>query len=363
MTAGMSRRRAMAAGLTGAAALGLAAPAIAQGKRTLRLVTAWPKNFPGPGVGVERFAQRVAAATDGQIEIKVYAAGELVGAFEAFDAVASGAADMYHAAEYYWQGKSPAFNFFTSVPFGLTAQEFNAWIHHGGGQALWDEVSAQFNIKAMPCANTGVQLGGWFTREINSLEDLKGLKMRMPGLGGEVFRRLGVNIVALPGPDIFPALQNGTIDATEWIGPYNDLAFGFHRVAKFYYVPGIHEPGSCLSLGINLGVWATLTPAQQAIVTHAALAEDGFTMAEITMQSGPALQTLLSAHGVELRRFSDPILAELARVGEEVVAESATADPLTARVHASYVAARAALRGWTEVGEEAFLAARRLVPR
>lgn len=357
----MKRRnflRAAAAACAGTAAI--ATPAIATGQRTLRLVTAWPKNFPGPGVGAERFAKRVTEATDGQLDIKVYAAGELVGAFECLDAVGTGAADMYHAAEYYWQGKSQAFNFFTTVPFGLTAAEFNAWIYHGGGQALWDELSAKFNVKAMPCANTGVQLGGWFTREINTLEDLKGLKMRMPGLGGETFRRLGVNIVALPGGDIFPALQNGTIDATEWIGPWNDLAFGFYRVAKNYYIPGIHEPGASLALGVNLQVWNELTQAQRAIIQSAAMAEDSFTFADITMHSGPALQTLTGEHGVQVRRFSEEILKALGAVAGEVLKEAAASDELTARVYQSYIAARRALRPWTEAADEAYLAARRL---
>ncbi|MBI1239310.1 MAG: ABC transporter substrate-binding protein [Alphaproteobacteria bacterium] len=358
----MDRRRFLGTA-TGAAVAGtaaLAAPAIAQNKRELRLVTTWPKNFPGLGVAPERLAKRVAEATDGALTIKVYAAGELVGAFEAFDAVASGAADMYHGAEYYWQGKSQAFSFFTAVPFGLTAYEHNGWIYHGGGQELWDELSAKFGVKAIPCANTGVQLGGWFRREINTLEDLKGLKMRMPGLGGEVFRRLGVNIQALPGADIFPALQNGTIDATEWVGPWNDLAFGFYKVAKFYYIPGIHEPGASLALGTNLNVWNDLTPGQRAIITAACQAEDAYTYAEFTARSGPALKTLTEEHGVQVKRFSDEILQALGKTSGDVLREAAVSDEITQRVFDSFLAFRKSVRPWTAAGEEAYLAARNL---
>jgi len=231
----MTNRRAFIAGAAaGAAVSGLAAPAIAQNKRILKLVTTWPKNLPGLGMAAEHLAKRVTEATDGQLEIRVYAAGELVGAFDVFDAVSSGNADMYHGADYYFQGKSPAYNFFSAVPFGLTANEQNAWIYYGGGQELWDELSATFNIKPFMCANTGVQMGGWFNKEVNTIEDFKGLKIRMPGLGGEVLRRLGASVVSIPGGEIYTSLQQGVIDATEWVGPWNDMVFGFHKIAKYY---------------------------------------------------------------------------------------------------------------------------------
>jgi len=218
----------------------VSSPAVLRKKRTLKLLTSWPKNFPGLGTAPEHIAKNIAEATDGALNIKVYAAGELVGAFDVFDAVSTGAADMYHSAEYYWQGKSQAFNFFTTVPFGLTADEQMAWIYYGGGQELWDELSARFNLKPWMAGNSGVQMGGWFRKEINKLEDFKGLKMRMPGLGGEVIRRLGAAAVALSGGDIFTSLQSGNIDATEWVGPWNDLAMGFYQVTKYYYWPGFH---------------------------------------------------------------------------------------------------------------------------
>ena len=230
------------------------------------MVTTWPKNFPGLGTGAQRLADRITNGTEGRIEVKLFSAGELVPPFESFDAVSQGTADMYHAAEYYWQGKSKAFNFFATVPFGLTASEVDAWIYHSGGQALWDELSADFNLKPLMAGNTGVQWGGWFNKEINSIEDFKGLKMRMPGLGGEVLRRLGAAAVALPGGEIFPALQAGTIDATEWVGPWNDLAFGFYKITKYYYWPGFHEPGTILSLGINKDVWESLSASDQSLI-------------------------------------------------------------------------------------------------
>lgn len=207
------------AGLAGATAgaATLAAPALASGKRELKMVTTWPKNLPGLGVGAQRIADRITALTDGQLTVKLFASGELVPGFESFDAVSNGTADMYHAAEYYWLGKHKAFGFFTAVPNGMTVPELETWMHFGGGQQLWDELSAQFNLKSFLAGNTGTQAGGWFNKEINSLEDLKGLKMRMPGLGGEVMRRLGASAVALPGTEIFPALQSGAIDATEWL--------------------------------------------------------------------------------------------------------------------------------------------------
>jgi hypothetical protein len=191
----------------------------------------------------------------GQLEVRVFAAGELVPAFGSFDAVSSGNAEMCHSVSYYWQGKSPAFNFFTAVPFGLRATEHAAWITYGGGQELWDEVAAPFDIKRFLRASTGVQMGGWFNQEINSLDDYKGLKFRMPGLGGEVLRRLGAAVINLPVGEIFPALQAGTIDGTEWVGPWHDMAAGFYKVAKFYYWPGWHEPGTTGEVMVNLKAW------------------------------------------------------------------------------------------------------------
>ncbi|MDD7911816.1 MULTISPECIES: TRAP transporter substrate-binding protein [Pseudovibrio] len=350
----------LAAGATAGAAT-LAAPALAQDKRELTMVTTWPKNFPGLGTGAQRVADRITAASDGRLTVKLFAAGELVPAFESFDAVSSGTADMYHGADYYWQGKHKAFNFFTAVPMGLTANELDAWINIGDGQALWDELAGRFNVKPFMAGNTGLQMGGWFNKEINTLEDLKGLKMRMPGLGGEVLRRLGATAVALPGGEIFPALQSGAIDATEWVGPWNDLAFGFYKIAKFYYYPGFHEPGSGLSCGINGDVWNSFSEADQALVRDACLAENNYMFSEFNYNNGAALDTLINKHNVQLKQFTPEVFDAIAGVCEEVVAEVAKEDELSQRIYDSYIKARKDIGGWVKISEGSYLDARERV--
>ena len=329
-----------AAGLAGAAASTIAAPAIAQGKRELKMVPTWPKALPALGLGAQRLANRITQFSDGQLSVKVFGGGELVPPFGVFDAVSSGAADMYHSAAYYYQGKHKALNFFTAVPFGFTAAEATAWVHFGGGQELWDEVGAQFNIKSFMAGNTGVQMGGWFAKEINSLDDLKGLKFRMPGIGGEVLRRLGVAVELLPPQEILPALQSGRIDGTEWVGPYSDLSFGFYKVVKYYYYPGFHEPGAILDFSINKGVWDSLTDAQRDMITAAVTAENDLVYAEFNARNSDALNTLINDHGVLLRQFSDTILNEVGRLSGEVMAEMADTDPLTRKVYDSFTAFR-----------------------
>ncbi len=342
---------------------GIAAPAIIGAKRELKLVTTWPKNFPGLGTAPEYIARRITEATDGALTVKVFAAGELVPAFESFDAVSTGAADMYHGAEYYWQGKSPGFNFFTAVPFGMNAQEHHAWVHAGGGQQLWDELSGRFNIKPLPGGNTGVQMGGWFKREITSLDDFRGLKIRMPGLGGEVMRRLGAAAVALPGSEIFQSLQTGAIDATEWVGPWNDLAFGFFRAAPYYYVPGFHEPSALLCLGINLDVWNSFTRGQQSTIEAICTAQNEWSFAEYNMRNAAALRTLIDDHGVRLRTFPDEVFAEILRTSRVVMAEQgASGDDLVRRIYESYEAARKVTAEWSAISDEAYARVRRLVP-
>ncbi len=346
------------AGVVATAAATLSTPAIANSPRRLKMVTTWPKNFPGLGVSAERLAERINILTNQEIEVKVFGAGELVPALEVFDTVASGAADMYNGAEYYWQGKSVAYNFFTAVPFGMTANEINAWIYWGGGQALWDELASGFNIKPFMSANTGVQMGGWFRKEINSLEDFKGLKIRMPGLGGEVMRRLGAAAVTLPGNEIYQALQAGTIDATEWVGPWNDVAFGFYQVAPYYYWPGFHEPGSALATGFNLDVWNSLTPFQQNAIETACMAENNYSLAEFNYFNATSLKTLIGEHGVTLREFSPEIMNGLKSTSEIVLAEAVEADDMTRRVYESFKTSLEASRDWTRISEQAFTQSR-----
>jgi len=359
------------AGIVGAAAIVAACdngannkadggPTILSKKRSLKMVTSWPKNFPGTGTGAARLAKRIEDLSDGLITIKVYAAGELVGALESFDAVSEGKADMYHAAEYYWQGKSPAFNFFAAVPMGMTANEMTAWIRFGGGQELWDELSGGFNVKPLLGGNTGTQMGGWFQKDINSIEDFQGLRIRMPGLGGEVMRRVGATPVTKQVGEIFQALSQGNIDATEWIGPWNDLAFGFHTIVKKYYYPGIHEPGTALGFGTNLDLWQDLSPKERNIFENAAMAENDYMYSEFNANNAHALETLINEHGVELLRFSDDILEVLTKISAEVVADAGNADELTKRVYESFMTARKSSIRWGGISEQAFMNARSL---
>jgi len=339
-----------------------AAPAVNRGeRRRLRMVTTWPTGFPGLGTAAERTAQFIQEMSGGRIEVEVYGAGEIVGAFEVFDAVSNGVADMYHAAEYYWQGRSPAYNFFCAVPMGMTAHEIMGWVEYGGGQELWNELAAQFNLIAFQAGNTGHQMGGWFKREINTLDDFRSLRMRIPGLGGAVIRELGGAAVALSGGEIYQSLQSGAIDATEWVGPWNDLAFGFYREAPFYYGPGFHEPGSALAVGLNLGVWESLSAEDQAIIRAACRAANNQSLAEFTHQNALALRTLTQEHGVQLRSFSDEIWSRVGEIAEQVVADTATADTISRRVYESYAEARARMRGWAQISEAPYFQKRDLV--
>mgnify|MGYP001148886500 FL=1 len=338
----------------------ISTPNIAKGIKRFRMVTTWPKDFPGLGQMPNRFASALSEMTSGAMEVKVYAAGELVGAMESFDATASGAADMYHGAEYYWQGKSKGFSFFTSVPMGMTAAEIMGWIDHGGGQKLWDDLSADFNIKPFQAGNTGHQTGGWFKRKINSLEDFKGLKMRMPGLGGEVIRRLGGAAVQLSGGEIYQALQSGSIDATEWVGPWNDYAFGFYREAPYYYAPGFHEPGASLAVGINLDVWNTLSTSEQSIIKYACKSANDASLGEYTHENAKALSILKKDHNISPRYFSDEIMKEIGKISKDVVYELGNADKRTATIYQSYIKARNSYSKWTEMSDGLYINARKI---
>ncbi|MEN9018705.1 MAG: TRAP transporter substrate-binding protein [Hellea sp.] len=338
----------------------ISTPNIAKGIKRFRMVTTWPKDFPGLGQMPNRFASALSEMTSGAMEVKVYAAGELVGAMESFDATASGAADMYHGAEYYWQGKSKGFSFFTSVPMGMTAAEIMGWIDHGGGQKLWDDLSADFNIKPFQAGNTGHQTGGWFKKKINSLEDFKGLKMRMPGLGGEVIRRLGGAAVQLSGGEIYQALQSGSIDATEWVGPWNDYAFGFYREAPYYYAPGFHEPGASLAVGINLDVWNTLSTSEQSIIKYACKSANDASLGEYTHENAKALSILKKDHNISPRYFSDEIMKEIGKISKDVVYELGNADKRTATIYQSYIKARNSYSKWTEMSDGLYINARKI---
>jgi len=325
-----------------------------------KMVTTWPKNFPGLGTGANKIAELITEMSGGRIKVKVFGSGELVGAFEVFDAVSRGNAQLGHAGAYYWKGKIPSAAFFSAVPFGLTANEMNAWLYYGGGMELWEEAYKPFGLIPNPGGNSGTQMGGWFNKEINSVNDLKGLKMRIPGLGGEVLKRAGGIPVTLPGGELFPAMQSGALDATEWVGPYNDLAFGFHKVAKYYYTPGWHEPGTAMECMINEAAFNELPTDLQSIVRNAIKVANADMLSEYTARNQQALQTLITKHGVELRHFPDSVLKELKTIAAEVVEEDAAKDALSAKVWKSQKAFRDQVIKWTEVSEHAYIKARSL---
>lgn len=335
-----------------------AGPAVTGARVRLTMVTTWPKNMPGLGEAAERVASTARALSGGTLDIKVYAAGELVGAFEVFDAVATGAADMYHGAEYYWQGKHPAYPFFTAVPFGMTAMEQLAWIDYGGGAALWEELAAGFGIVPMGAANSCHQTGGWFKRELSGLADLRGLKMRIPGIGGEMIRRLGGAAVAIPGGEIFQSLQSGVIDAAEFLGPWNDLGLGFYREAPFYYGPGMHEPGAMLALGVNKKVFDALSADHQAILRAACRCVNDWSIGEFTWRNAEALEVLAREHAIRIRPFPDDIMKAAATVSREIWAEAGGGDALGRRIYESFTAALKTVRGWTEGVEGRYYALR-----
>jgi len=293
-------------------------------------VTSWPPRFPGLGMAVENLAERLDRASGGRLKIKVYGGGELVPAFEVFDAVSRGTVEMGHDASYYHKGKVDAAQFFTAIPFGLSYMELNAWIHYGGGLELWRELYEPFNLVPFLCGNTGVQMGGWFNREINSIEDLKGLKMRIPGLGGEVLRRAGGTPITLPGAEIFTSLQTGVIDATEWVGPYNDISFGLHKAAKYYYYPGWQEPGPGLECMINKDAWDSLPADLQALV-------------EITCQS---ITTDMAA---------EEVMQHLKLITADIVAELMAKDPASEKIGRAFYEYLEMVEANTNISERAYL--------
>lgn len=316
----------------------LPAPAIAQGVKELKLVTGWaPKKMTGLQHSAERLAQSITTLSEGRLVVKVYPAETLVHAFEVFDAVGAGVADMYHASDYYFGSKSPALYFFCAVPYGMTADEVTSWIHFGGGQALWDEVGAQFNIKPLMALNTGVQMGGWFTKEINHPEDFKGLRYRMPELGAEVLRRMRATVVTTPGSDIVGALKSGAIDASEWVGPWMDM-----------------------ELGLDKALWEELAPADRALIEAAAHAEVTRSLARFNAQNAKALKALRADERIQIRRFNDGLIKTFGRLSKEVLADTAARDSLTRKVYDSYMAFLAGVMDWGELSETGYRDTRRL---
>jgi len=352
----MERRKFLKGAALAGTGAALAAPTIvnAQGAKTITIVSTWPRDFPGLGLSAQRLAERINVVSGGALRTEYFAAGERVGAFDVFDEVASGNSQAYIGAEYYWGGKHPGYNYFTSVPFGMTFPEWNAWIKFKGGQALWDELAEGFGLKAITCGGTGAQAGGWFNKEINSPDDLQGLKMRIPGLGGTVMSKLGVSTVSLPGGQIYENLVSGAVEATEWVGPYNDYFMKFYEAAKFYYTGGMHEPGGGLGFGMNKSWWEGLSETEQAVITACANEENAAQPEEAAANNGEYLQRLINDHGVEARQFNDDVWDAFGDAAAEVFEETRDHSPLAAKINDHYQASLREIGAWRAAAEVDF---------
>ncbi|MDZ7924493.1 MAG: TRAP transporter substrate-binding protein [Marinagarivorans sp.] len=318
------------------------------------LVTTWPKNFPGIGAAPENFANLLRKISSGRLDITVYGANEIVPAMGVFGAVSSGSAQMGHGAAYYWRGKIPAAVFFSSVPFGMNVQELNGWLHYGGGMELWREIYAPHNLVPFAGGNTGVQMGGWFNKPINSLADIQGLKMRIPGLGGDVFTRAGGTAVNIPGGELYTALQSGVIDATEWVGPYNDLAFGFHQIAKYYYYPGWQEPGPALEFTVNKEAYDSLPDDLKIMIETAARAINQDMLDEYTARNKDSLVELIEKYHVDVRPFPNDVLQSFAKISEDIYQENAATDPQFKKIYDSYKIFLEKIRPYHDISEKAY---------
>ncbi|HSH47766.1 MAG TPA: TRAP transporter substrate-binding protein [Halomonas sp.] len=345
-------------GAAGVAAAPFVATASAQETITWNMVTSWPKNFPALGTGANEFARRIEAMSGGRMKIRVHGAGEMVPAMEVFDAVSAGTAEMGHSASYYWRGKVAAAQFFTAVPFGMTTTETNAWLYNGGGGELWDELYAKHNLKPFAVGNTGTQMAGWFKKEIHSLDDMQGLKLRLPGLAGEAMAGIGVTTMTTPGSEIFTSMQTGVLDAADWVGPYNDLAFGLHQVAEYYYTSAWNEPSAVLEGTVNLEAWEALPDDLKAVVSEAARASNLAMISEFAFRNAEALKTLVDEHGVKLRTLPDDVLAALEESSKKAIQRQVESDEDSRRIYASYAAFQKTLRDFTDVGEYAYLKTR-----
>ncbi|TRD18902.1 TRAP transporter substrate-binding protein [Palleronia caenipelagi] len=355
----MDRRsflRTSALGGSAAAASTLAAPAYAQGKRTLTMVTTWGRGLAGVHDSAQYVADQITAMSDGMLTVDLKAAGELVGAFEVFDAVTSGQADMYHGADYYFVGQHPGYAFFTAVPFGMTAQELVNWYYFDGGMDLHDQLGEIFGLKSFLGGNTGAQAGGWFRNEINGPDDFNGLRFRMPGLGGEALGKLGASVQNIPGAEVYQALSSGAIDGTEWIGPWADEKAGFQEITKTYYTAGFHEPGAGLSVATNREVFDSLTPAQQAIIKSACLEGHQWNLAQFLSNNGAALQRL-QAGGVQIKEFPDSVWEAFGQASAETL-DGYMDDPLYADIRNSAMESMKKSSGWIQRSEGTYRAQR-----
>jgi len=319
-----------------------------------KMATTWPPHFPMLGEGADMIGKLVEEMSDGRFKITVYGGGELVPPLGVFDAVSQGTVQMGHGAAYYWAGKVPSAQFFAAVPFGFNAQSQNSWINSGGGMALWEEIYKPFNLKPYTAGNTGVQMGGWFNKEINSIDDLKGLKMRIPGLGGKVLAKAGGNAILVAGGEIYTNLDRGVIDATEWVGPYHDLKMGFYKAAKYYYYPGWHEPGTTLEAMVNLDAYNKLPDDLKLVLDTAIEKTNSWMLAEFEAKNNDALTELIDVHKVQLKKFPDAVLKTLKGYSDEVLEEVAAADPMSRKVYDSFLAFQKKIYEWNKITEEAY---------
>lgn len=327
-----------------------------QKKVTLKLATSWPANFPIMGEGVDRFAEQVKIASGGTLIIKVYPKETLVPALAVFDAASAGEIDIFHSGPYYWKGKNSAFALFSGTPFGLTSEEITSWMLFGGGMDFWREMYAKHNLYPLLGGNTNVQMGGWFRKPIRSLADVKGLKMRIPGIGGEVFSRLGANPVLLAAGEIYPALERGVIDASEWVGPALDMQMGFHKVAKYYY-SGWHEPGSVLELTFNKQTWDRLSPEHQKIVQLASDEMNHRMMIEFHAKNIIALKELKKL-GVVIGEFPKDVNEAAKKALDDYLNEESAKNPDFKRVWLSMKEYTADSREWSKTGLGSYLKTR-----
>lgn len=320
---------------------------------TWRLASSFPRGLDTIFGSAEVLANRLEAMSEGRFRIRVYPLGEIVPGLQVMDAVQQGTVQVGHTASYYYIGKNPALAFDCCVPFGLTSRQQTAWLTEGGGLELMRDLFADFNITTFPAGNTGTQMGGWFKREIGSAADLRGLKMRIPGLGGEVMSRLGATVQVLAGGDIYPALERGAIDATEWVGPYDDEKLGFHKVARYYYYPGWWEPGPSLSYLVNRDAWAKLPSTYQEMFAAAA-SESATVMQARYDHQNPAAMARLLADGVEVRAFSDDLLEAAQKASFEMFEEQAAADATYRKVYDAWTTARRDAFRWFATAEQAY---------
>ncbi len=317
------------------------------------MVTTWPPNFPIIGEGCELFAEWVDQMSGGRLKIRVYGGGELIPPLETFDAVSSGTAQLGHGAAYYWAGKIPAAQFFAAVPFGMNAHQVTSWICSGGGIELWREMYEPFDMVPFLAGNSNAQMGGWFNREINSIDDLKGLKMRIPGLGGRVFERSGGSAILSAGSEIYTNLERGIIDATEWLGPFHDYKMGFHKIAKYYYSPGWHEAGTALELVVNKTNYDSLPRDLQVILETACARLNQYMITESEVKNAEYLQ-IMKDEGVDIRQFPSEVLSFLKDKTDEVISELVAEDPKSAKVYSSFKSFKELDKPWSDLTEKVF---------